>query len=206
MSIEQYHNKITDNSDKFIEQNIITPYIKILRNIFWENFSDIQKGNFDSQNNILRNLSQLLQIDTIEYYINDQLIKDFVQLHQEVQTKLNNPANNQTKKMLNEQIIDSVVYNSSLYRIFHKLFTDKLKRQIVSDNNFVSSKKDTTKKHQQINLQKQLEEKQNWEQFFSNVEEQFRKMIKTKLQDIIRSKEITYKYYPGGWERKQNTK
>jgi hypothetical protein len=70
----------------------------------------------------------------------------------------------------------------------------------------VSSKKDTTKKHQQINLQKQLEEKQNWEQFFSNVEEQFRKMIKTKLQDIIRSKEITYKYYPGGWERKQNTK
>jgi hypothetical protein len=78
-----------------------------------------------------------------------------------VQTKLNNPANNQTKKMLNEQIIDSVVYNSSLYRIFHKLFTDKLKRQIVSDNNFVSSKKDTTKKHQQINLQKQLEEKQN---------------------------------------------
>ena len=206
MSIEQYHNKITDNSDKFIEQNIITPYIKILRNIFWENFSDIQKGNFDSQNNILRNLSQLLQIDTIEYYINDQLIKDFVQLHKEVQTKLNNPANNQTKKMLNEQIIDSVVYNSSLYRIFHKLFTDKLKRQIVSDNNFVSSKKDTTKKHQQINLQKQLEEKQNWEQFFSNVEEQFRKMIKTKLQDIIRSKEITYKYYPGGWERKQNTK
>ncbi len=206
MSIEQYHNKITDNSDKFIEQNIITPYIKILKNIFWENFSDIQKGNFDSQNNILRNLSQLLQIDTIEYYINDQLIKDFVQLHQEVQTKLNNPANNQTKKMLNERIIDSVVYNSSLYRIFHKLFTDKLKRQIVSDNNFVSSKKDTTKKHQQINLQKQLEEKQNWEQFFSNVEEQFRKMIKTKLQDIIRSKEITYKYYPGGWERKQNTK
>jgi len=78
-----------------------------------------------------------------------------------VQTKLNNPANNQTKKMLNERIIDSVVYNSSLYRIFHKLFTDKLKRQIVSDNNFVSSKKDTTKKHQQINLQKQLEEKQN---------------------------------------------
>ncbi len=206
MSIEQYHNKITDNSDKFIEQNIITPYIKILKNIFWENFSDIQKGNFDSQNNILRNLSQLLQIDTIESYINDQLIKDFVQLHQEVQTKLNNPANNQTKKMLNERIIDSVVYNSSLYRIFHKLFTDKLKRQIVSDNNFVSSKKDTTKKHQQINLQKQLEEKQNWEQFFSNVEEQFRKMIKTKLQDIIRSKEITYKYYPGGWERKQNTK
>jgi len=204
MSIEQYHNKITDNSDKFIEQNIITPYIKILKNIFWENFSDIQKGNFDSQNNILRNLSQLLQIDTIESYINDQLIKDFVQLHQEVQTKLNNPANNQTKKMLNERIIDSVVYNSSLYRIFHKLFTDKLKRQIVSDNNFVSSKKDTTKKHQQINLQ--LEEKQNWEQFFSNVEEQFRKMIKTKLQDIIRSKEITYKYYPGGWERKQNTK
>ena len=123
-----------------------------------------------------------------------------------MQTKLNNPANNQTKKMLNERIIDSVVYNSSLYRIFHKLFTDKLKRQIVSDNNFVSSKKDTTKKHQQINLQKQLEEKQNWEQFFSNVEEQFRKMIKTKLQDIIRSKEITYKYYPGGWERKQNTK
>ena len=78
MSIEQYHNKITDNSDKFIEQNIITPYIKILKNIFWENFSDIQKGNFDSQNNILRNLSQLLQIDTIESYINDQLIKDFV--------------------------------------------------------------------------------------------------------------------------------
>ncbi|HOE15129.1 MAG TPA: hypothetical protein PLH82_00210 [Candidatus Paceibacterota bacterium] len=78
-----------------------------------------------------------------------------------MQTKLNNPANNQTKKMLNERIIDSVVYNSSLYRIFHKLFTDKLKRQIVSDNNFVSSKKDTTKKHQQINLQKQLEEKQN---------------------------------------------
>lgn len=206
MSIEQYHNKITDNSDKFIEQNIITPYIKILRNIFWENFSDIQKGNFDSQNNILRNLSQLLQIDTIEYYINDQLIKDFVQLHQEVQTKLNNPANNQTKKMLNEQIIDSVVYNSSLYRIFHKLFTDKLKRQIVSDNNFVSSKKDTAKKHQSINVQKQLEEKQNLEQFFINIEAQFRKMIKTKLQDIIRSKEITYKYYPGGWERKHNTK
>ena len=206
MSIEQYHNKITDNSDKFIEQNIITPYIKILKNIFWENFSDIQKGNFDSQNNILRNLSQLLQIDTIESYINDQLIKDFVQLHQEVQTKLNNPANNQTKKMLNERIIDSVVYNSSLYRIFHKLFTDKLKRQIVSDNNFVSSKKDTTKKHQQINLQKQLEEKQNWEQFFSNVEEQFRKMIKTKLQDIIRSKEITYKYYPGGWEKRIDIK
>lgn len=205
MNIEKYPNQKNSNIDQTIETNILSPYIKILKSIFWDNFDNIKKGKFDSQNQIIQNISSLLETDKVETYINDYLIKDFVKLKKEVQTKISK-KNNQDDNISNDQIVDAVVYDSSIYKFFNKSFTEKLKQQIDLDSNLVSQAKNKDGFKQTINIQKQLNETQNVEKFLMSTEEQLRKTIKTKLLDIIRSKEITYKYYPGGWERRIDIK
>jgi len=73
------------------------------------------------------------------------------------------------------------------------LFTEKLKNQIF-DQNKLEPKKPAAKEYPKLNK----DEANNIINFFINIESEFRKIIKQKIKEQIRSKEITYKYHPAG--------
>jgi len=195
MKLENYNESGDKETKAIVMESILNPYIKILRNLFWQNFEEIKNGSSLSQKEIVQNISKILEDENLKEYINKTFIKQFVKSKEKASAQI------KTNRNTDEEILDALVYDSILYRSFNKLFTEKLKNQIF-DQNKLEPKKPAAKEYPKLNK----DEANNIINFFINIESEFRKIIKQKIKEQIRSKEITYKYHPAGWERKIDTK
>ena len=195
MKLENYNESGDKETKAIVMESILNPYIKILRNLFWQNFEEIKNGSSLSQKEIVQNISKILEDENLKEYINKTFIKQFVKSKEKASAQI------KTNRNIDEEILDALVYDSILYRSFNKLFTEKLKNQIF-DQNKLEPKKPAAKEYPKLNK----DEANNIINFFINIESEFRKIIKQKIKEQIRSKEITYKYHPAGWERKIDTK
>ena len=195
MKLENYNESGDKETKAIVMESILNPYIKILRNLFWQNFEEIKNGSSLSQKEIVQNISKILEDENLKEYINKTFIKQFVKSKEKASAQI------KTNRNTDEEILDALVYDSILYRSFNKLFTEKLKNQIFYQNK-LEPKKPAAKEYPKLNK----DEANNIINFFINIESEFRKIIKQKIKEQIRSKEITYKYHPAGWERKIDTK